>query len=191
MLPSLKNERLDPRVKRTRQLLLEAFIELTREKSCSGLTVSEIAERATINRATFYAHFKTYDDFICFVVDETFQETLAARLPADAVFSSANLKRLVLATREFLSGFTSTSSSGEAREISRVESQVQQHVYRILLDWLGRVPVKPNSRRIDPTLKAAALSWALFGVAMDWDRLDLQQPIGEGLDQLLALGSVP
>ena len=50
--------KLDPRVRRTRALLVRAFNELLAEKGHAGLTVQEIAERATINRATFYAHFK-------------------------------------------------------------------------------------------------------------------------------------
>ena len=52
-----ERERLDPRVRRTRQLLVRAFNELVAERGHAGLTVQEIAEGATINRATFYAHF--------------------------------------------------------------------------------------------------------------------------------------
>jgi AcrR family transcriptional regulator len=50
-------KREDPRVKRTRGLIVRSFNELVAEKGHTGLTVQEIAERATINRATFYAHF--------------------------------------------------------------------------------------------------------------------------------------
>ena len=50
-------KRVDPRVRRTRELIVRAFDELVAEKGHTGLTVQEIAGRATINRATFYAHF--------------------------------------------------------------------------------------------------------------------------------------
>jgi hypothetical protein len=43
----------DPRVKRTRQLLQRAFVDLIHEKSFEAITVQDIAERATLNRATF------------------------------------------------------------------------------------------------------------------------------------------
>lgn len=39
----------------------------------------------------------------------------------------------------------------------------------------------------DPRLKAAALGWALYGVAIDKDRLAPERTIGEALDQVLAL----
>ena len=48
----------DPRVQRTRQLLLEAFMALVQEKhTIHSISIQEIATRATVNRATFYAHF--------------------------------------------------------------------------------------------------------------------------------------
>lgn len=186
MLPIPTATRLDPRVLRTRQLLRQAFTDLAQEKSCD-LTVREITERAGINRATFYAHFKNFDEFMGFVVDEVFRDILAARLPADAGFSPANVKHLGLAVHESMAMFTHPRSSGDTRQISIFEARVQQYVYRILLEWLGSVPVRPNERRVHPKLKAAALSWSLFGVAMDWDRMALEQPIGEALDQLAAL----
>jgi AcrR family transcriptional regulator len=37
---------------------VRSFDELIAEKDHTGLTVQEIAERATVNRATFYARFR-------------------------------------------------------------------------------------------------------------------------------------
>lgn len=49
----------DPRVKRTRQALLQAFVALLEEKqNFHSISVQDIAERATVNRATFYDHFE-------------------------------------------------------------------------------------------------------------------------------------
>lgn len=47
----------DPRTIRTRQLIIDAFNELLVTKGFEQMTVKDITERATINRATFYAHF--------------------------------------------------------------------------------------------------------------------------------------
>ena len=49
----------DLRVVRTRQAIRNAFFELLEEKGFEAITVKDITTRATINRATFYAH---YDD---------------------------------------------------------------------------------------------------------------------------------
>src|SRR5205807_1741174 len=51
---------VDPRVKRTRKLLQQAFIELFQEKGFASISIQDITERATVNRATFYAHRVTW-----------------------------------------------------------------------------------------------------------------------------------
>ena len=43
--------RLDPRVKRTRQLIQQAFMQLLSEKDFQNITVQDISERAEVNRA--------------------------------------------------------------------------------------------------------------------------------------------
>src|SRR3712207_5429822 len=86
-------KRIDPRVKRTRDLLVRAFNELVEEKGHSGLTVQEIAERATINRATFYAHFRDQYELFDYVISEAFREELRRRLPAPPELSEENLDR--------------------------------------------------------------------------------------------------
>src|SRR5215813_8943534 len=47
----------DLRVRRTRKSLMQALIELTIEKGFSAITVQDIADRAMVNRATFYRHY--------------------------------------------------------------------------------------------------------------------------------------
>lgn len=55
-------KKIDLRVKRTRKMIIDAFIELVKEKGYENITVQDIANRAMINRATFYAHFKDKQD---------------------------------------------------------------------------------------------------------------------------------
>lgn len=51
-------KKTDLRVKRTQKMIVEAFVYLVEEKGYDSVTIQEIADRAMINRATFYAHFK-------------------------------------------------------------------------------------------------------------------------------------
>src|ERR1700719_372571 len=50
-------DRLDPRIRRTRQLLQDALRKLLEQKGFDDITVQDITEAATLNRATFYAHY--------------------------------------------------------------------------------------------------------------------------------------
>lgn len=48
----------DLRVRRTRKLLREALLDLATEKGFDAITVNDLTERAMINRATFYRHYR-------------------------------------------------------------------------------------------------------------------------------------
>ncbi len=47
-------ESTDPRVLRSRQMLMEALLRLLNRKEFDDLSVQEIADEAGLNRATFY-----------------------------------------------------------------------------------------------------------------------------------------
>ena len=51
----------DRRVVRTQSSIRKAYLELLEEKPLSKITVSELAERAGINRKTFYAYYEDMD----------------------------------------------------------------------------------------------------------------------------------
>lgn len=54
----------DLRARRTQKLLQDALIELLNEKHFENITVGELAERAMINRATFYRHYLDKYDLV-------------------------------------------------------------------------------------------------------------------------------
>ena len=54
----------DRRVRRTRQLLIDALLALIVERGYEVLTVQDILDRANIGRSTFYAHFRDKDDLL-------------------------------------------------------------------------------------------------------------------------------
>ncbi|WP_138752133.1 TetR/AcrR family transcriptional regulator [Paenibacillus sinopodophylli] len=62
--------RTDPRILRTRQLLRDAFIELLQEIDIEKISVNRLAERATINRVTFYLHYRDIPDMLEKMADD-------------------------------------------------------------------------------------------------------------------------
>ncbi|UUZ94011.1 TetR/AcrR family transcriptional regulator [Paenibacillus sp. P25] len=66
--------RTDPRILRTRQLLRDSFIELLQEMDIEKISVNRLAERATINRVTFYLHYRDIPDMLEKMADEMVEE---------------------------------------------------------------------------------------------------------------------
>ena len=64
-------EQIDLRIRRTHKFLQEAMIELITEKGFESITVGDIAERAMINRATFYRHYQDKYELVAKIFEET------------------------------------------------------------------------------------------------------------------------
>ncbi|UCF97332.1 MAG: TetR/AcrR family transcriptional regulator [Spirochaetaceae bacterium] len=71
---SKKTGNIDLRIRRTRKMLLDSLISLIVEKGFEALTVKDIAEKAMINRATFYNHYEDKLDLLERGMDEVFDE---------------------------------------------------------------------------------------------------------------------
>lgn len=54
----------DPRVRYTRELIQNTFLQLLREKPVQKITVAEICKAAEINRTTFYRHYQDCYDLL-------------------------------------------------------------------------------------------------------------------------------
>ena len=180
-------EKLDPRVKRTRELLVRAFNELLEEKGHSELTVQEIAERATINKATFYAHFRDKYELFDYVISEAFREELRRRLPVSPELSEENLRVLILAVCDYLAGLNTACSWSDRRFRPLIEARVQGELYELLLGWLEDLSQKTDGKPTTPEVVASVVSWAIFGAGLQWSRNEAPRSAEESADQILSV----
>lgn len=77
-----KNIRSDRRVEKTRNAIINAFKEMIIEKDFNEITIKELAERANINRKTFYLHYESMEEILFDVTVEL----------SEQVFESLNNK---------------------------------------------------------------------------------------------------
>ena len=89
---------VDRRVRRTRRILLDAFIALVLERGYDGLTVQDILDRADVGRSTFYAHYRDKETLLLSCFDGVRGDLTAAFAagapdPAAVVFAHAHAHR--------------------------------------------------------------------------------------------------
>lgn len=70
MIVMKQNGREDLRVRRTLEAIRRSFESLMLEKDYEKITVTELAERAMINKKTFYAYYPSLDDLLAQIQDE-------------------------------------------------------------------------------------------------------------------------
>jgi AcrR family transcriptional regulator len=66
--------RTDPRIVRTRKMLRDALVELLEEMDIEKISVNRLTQRATINRVTFYLHYRDISDMLEKMADDMVEE---------------------------------------------------------------------------------------------------------------------
>lgn len=161
-------EKIDPRVKRTRKLLLDAFLSLLTEKRYEEITIQDIATRATVNRATFYAHFvdkcALVDDFI----REMFAQTLQRRQTVPTDNAQEYLRSLFLAVTDHWTLINAECPQSYQMFESLAEAQIKTQLHDNVCAWLSahHVHGAHSDQRIE--LAGTIISCSLYGAARQW-----------------------
>ena len=166
-------EYIDPRVRRTRQMLEQALENLLAAKAFEKISVGDIAEAATLNRATFYGHFIDKYELLEGLVASRFQDLLDRRGVAFDGQCASALYGIALAVCDFLADMP--FCPGERPIEQHLESAMVAIVRRMLADGLSR---HPPASALAPEMVAAALAGAIYGSARQWVRLP-QRPSAE------------
>lgn len=64
----------DARVRYTRKIIQETFLDILKEKPVEKITVKEICDKAEINRGTFYKHYRDCYDLIEQIEDDVLRQ---------------------------------------------------------------------------------------------------------------------
>lgn len=156
---------LDPRIRRTRQLLFKALGELLAEKNFDEISVQDIAERATVNRATFYDHFTDKFALLEAKITEQFRSRFEERMAGTEGSCPIAQKQLVLTLCDFLS-----EVCGCQKRHPQFEPLVESRVKSVLRDYLLECILKQGFTHAESELRAALASWAIYGAALEWSR---------------------
>jgi len=166
MLPSFPQEKLDPRVKRTRELIQRSFMDLVDEKGFNSISVQDITARAGINRATFYAHFPDKYALLDYAIGEMFRAEIERRMLNVCEFQLENVRTLVITVCEFVGTIHSRTERAEQFQ-TLAEAQIRNQMYALILHWLEKIDTIRNYS-VSRERAATAASWAIYGLAHQW-----------------------
>jgi len=171
-------EIVDPRIRRTRRLLQQALEKLLTTREFDKISVQDISEAATVNRATFYDHYSDKFALLNCLVAARFQDLLAARrVRFDGTCSSA-LKALVLGVCDYLA---------EQRQMEpHMESAVIGVVRGMILEGSKRHRANTG---VSAEMMAGTISWAMYGAALEWLKMPNRPPSEEIAETVFALVS--
>jgi AcrR family transcriptional regulator len=175
----------DPRMRRTRQLLQSALHTLLQQKAFDEILVQDIAEAATVNRATFYDHYT--DKFALFdaMIASDFHKFLEERGIRFNGSCSSALAGMIRALCEYLKRLQGNyGCARHASSTALMDAAVTLTIRRIMLDGLPEETGKFKGSR---EIVASAVSGAIFGAAKEWVHSADQQPVEEIVPSLVGL----
>jgi len=154
-------ESVDPRVLRSRQMLMEALLRLLNRKEFDDISVQEIADEAGLNRATFYLHYPDKNALLQAMTAVRFRDLIARRGLSFTDCDGA-LRAIALGVCDYLS-----ETTGCPTQLTKMplEGSIIPVVEGMFLEGAERHPAVPG---VDAKLLATTAAWAIFGAARRW-----------------------
>lgn len=166
----------DPRVIRTRQLILDAFVEQINKKDFYDITISDITQSATINRATFYAHFADKFALLDALLADAFLEYLIKRVDDEARLTEETVQEIICSLCDYHQSSSSCIKKYDS-VAPIIERNIQMQLEQFILRLVTRVAKDAESRTLE--LTATMLSWSIYGLTFRWNQEGRQESPAE------------
>src|SRR6266446_724568 len=152
---------IDPRILRSRRMLMEALAKLLITKHLEDISVQEIADEATLNRATFYLHYPDKNALLQAMTESRFRDLIERRSITFTNCSGA-LRAIALGVCDYLA-----ESTGCPSQLARMalEGSIIPIVEDMFKAGLAHHGMAPDA---DASLPATTAAWAVFGAARRW-----------------------
>jgi AcrR family transcriptional regulator len=152
---------IDPRILRSRRMLMDALVRLLSKKEFDDISIQEIADEATLNRATFYLHYADKSALLQAMTDVRFRDLIERR---GISFTDCNgaLRAIALGVCDYLA--ESTKCPSQLVQIP-LEGSIIPVVEGMFKEGLAHHAMAPG---IDAAMLATTSAWAVFGAARRW-----------------------
>ncbi len=174
-----KNE--DRRVRRTRDRLGDALVELLVQKPFDEITVQEVLDRGGVSRSTFYTHFRDKNDLFLSNADE-FLEGMATALSrfGDKSERVAPVQELFAHIAQVRAFYNALVESGKIRDVWELG---REHFGRGIEQRLAEIPRARNIPRDRRAALGHGFGGSLFALLSWWIQHGMV-PSPEEMDKL-------
>jgi AcrR family transcriptional regulator len=163
-------ERIDRRVRRTRELLRNALTSLILEEGYERVTVQDICDRADVGRSTFYAHFQDKEELLLSGFDglqEDLRQAFADHEQQTPARQTGSGSWAALAVIEHLADYRAVSSMLGRRGSAVAIARLRRILSELLRDHL-QVQLDPTTSTRVPMEVAVEFAVASLLGLIDW-----------------------
>ena len=163
-------------------MLMDALASLLIKKEFEEISVQEIADEATLNRATFYLHYPDKNALLQAMTGARFRDLLQRRAITFTDCHGA-LRAIALGVCDYLTETTSCPT-----QLARIplEGSIIPVVEDMFKEGLALHGTAPG---VDAALLATTAAWAVFGAARRWFQTPNRIPADEMAARIEAMVS--
>jgi AcrR family transcriptional regulator len=154
-------EATDPRILRSRRMLMDSLARLLTKKQFEDISVQEIADEATLNRNTFYLHYPDKTALLQAMTDVRFRDLIERRGISFTDCDGA-LRAIALGVCDYLTEITNCPVEGARIPL---EGSIIPVVEGMFKEGLAHHEMAPG---VDAALLATAAAWAVCGASRRW-----------------------
>jgi AcrR family transcriptional regulator len=154
-------ETTDPRILRSRRMLMDSLAKLLIKKEFEDISVQEIADEATLNRGTFYLHYPDKNALLQAMTGVRFRDLMERRAISFTDCTGA-LRAIALGVCDYIA--ENTSCPGQLARIP-LEGSLIPVIEDMFQEGISRHGPAPG---VDAALVATTAAWAVFGAARRW-----------------------
>src|ERR1035438_9162115 len=154
--PGNTAENTDPRVLRSRQMLMESLLRLLTRKEFADISIQEITDEATLNRATFYLHYPDKNALLQAMTAARFRNLIARRGLSFTNCDGA-LRAIALGVCDYLAETTGCPSQLAKMPLEGSIIPVMEGMFQ---RGAANHAMAPGA---DPKLLATTTAWPVFG----------------------------
>lgn len=160
---------IDKRVRKTRSALKDSLISLMQEKDFRDISVTDIVEKADVNRGTFYRHYQYKEELLDDLIEEVLTDLVKSyREPYEKVeiFDVKNLTASAIKIFEHVSAHSRFYTMIiKSNALPGFQNRICQELKKLSLQDL--FPAERNVQR-NQAMFASYHSYAIFGMIMEW-----------------------
>ncbi|WP_300753631.1 TetR/AcrR family transcriptional regulator [uncultured Brachyspira sp.] len=160
-----KKIKKDLRIIKTQKLLKEALLELLKSNSLKDISVTEICEKALVNRVTFYDHFNNKEELLNSIIDDIKEDIIKELRKDNSIYDFKKNYRKIL--EKVINYF---DDNRQYFNVSLIDSNntllFVSSLYRIFLEYLDETMKSENTE--NTKIMSQFFSGALVSVILCW-----------------------
>ncbi|GAA0137438.1 TetR/AcrR family transcriptional regulator [Paenibacillus sp. YSY-4.3] len=158
--------KIDPRIVRTRKLIMDAFVQLSTYKEFKDITIKDITAEATVNRATFYYHFTDKYDLLEKVLTEDLMTKVISEISGHDELNETTAINIFLSLTQFRKSLQSQCRRSFEAFTTTIEAIIKKELENLFYKMLLQQYAKERDESL--RISAVMLSWGIYGASIDW-----------------------